>query len=65
VAPDHIVAFDTIIAFIIPLVALLTSVGVWRKNTFGILVYSKDYPLFNLVYEWDVKAVLLVIISLK
>jgi hypothetical protein len=35
-----IVAFYNIVAFVIPLVALLTSLPV--KNNFGISVYSKE-----------------------
>jgi hypothetical protein len=41
VALDTIVAFDTVVAFVIPLVALLMSSGV--KNTFGILAYFENY----------------------
>jgi hypothetical protein len=49
---DSIVAFYIIVAFVIPLVALLTSsLVVWRKECFfGISVYFKEYTfpvLFN------------------
>jgi hypothetical protein len=41
---DNIVAFDTVLAFVIPLVALLTSLPVmWCKNAVGMFVYSKEY----------------------
>jgi hypothetical protein len=35
-------SFDTIVAFVIPFVALLTSSPVMWRN-FGILVFSKEY----------------------
>jgi hypothetical protein len=41
---DNTAAFDTIVAFGIPLVAMLMSSPVmWHKETFGILVCSKEY----------------------
>jgi hypothetical protein len=36
------VALDTIVAFVIPLVTLLTSSSVMCKNAFGILVYCQS-----------------------
>jgi homoserine dehydrogenase len=42
-------AYDTTVAFAIPLVALLMPLLQWDiKNTSGILVYSKEYsfPIF-------------------
>jgi hypothetical protein len=45
---------DTIVAFAVILVALLTSLPVtWRKNTFGILVCSKQYtlPIFLMLVD--------------
>jgi hypothetical protein len=45
---DHIVVFDTTVAFVIPLVALLmSSLVMCHKETFGIFVYYKEYTPFQ------------------
>jgi hypothetical protein len=52
---DTIVAFDIIVAFVIPVVALLTSSPVmWRKNTFRILVHSMEYT-FPILYATSLR----------
>jgi hypothetical protein len=49
---DIIVAFDTTVAFVIPLVALLTSLPVmWREERLRISVYSKEC-IFPIVFIW-------------
>jgi hypothetical protein len=49
---EHIatVTLDTIVTFIILLVVLLISSMMWHKNTFGNLVYSKEYTFPILLY---------------
>jgi hypothetical protein len=61
---DTTVAFDIIVAFVIPLVSLLTSSHVmWHEDTFGISVYSKEYTFLIIIIITIIIIIIVVVVD--